>query len=99
MDACALGYIHPNTHIHNTHNIMAYFTDTLEPCHRLSDEGEMHLRMLLELKADEILFKHKHPIRYWLQRFVNLLRCGDSTWDGAHYSKEDKYKDGYSYVR
>ena len=50
------------------------------------------------MKADEILFKAKHPIRYWVQRFMNLIKCGDSTWDGAHYSEKGKYKDGFAYV-
>ena len=78
---------------------MAYYTDTLKPCHRLTKEGEEAYRLMLELKADEILFKAKHPIRYWLQRMMNFFRYGDSSWDGAHYSEKDKYKDGFSYVR
>jgi hypothetical protein len=55
--------------------------------------------LLLELMADEILFKSKHPFKYWMQRFMNWVRTGDSTWDGAHYTEKEKYKDGYSYVR
>ena len=78
---------------------MAYISDTLEPCHGLSEKGEEAYRRLLELKADEILFKAKHPIRYWWQRLCNLMKYGDSTWDGVHYPPEKKYKDGFSYVR
>lgn len=86
-------------HTHNTHTTMVYETKTLELCHDLSMEGEREYRLMLELKADELLFKSKHPLKYWIQRIKNLLKTGDSTWDGAHYSEKDKYKDGYSYVR
>ena len=78
---------------------MAYETDTLELAHALSEKGEEEYRLLLELRADEILFKAKHPFKYWFQRFKNWVKKGDSTWDGAHYSERDKYKDGFSYVR
>ena len=78
---------------------MAYDTNTLELLHALSDKGEEEYHLLLELKADEILFKSKHPFKYWFRRFRNWVRTGDSTWDGARYSEKDKYKDGYSYVR
>ena len=87
----------PN-HTKHTH-IMAYDTKTLELAHALSEKGEEEYRLLLELMADEILFKSKHPFKYWFRRFMNWVRTGDSTWDGAHYSEKDKYKDGYSYVR
>ena len=30
---------------------------------------------------------------------MNFIKYGDSTWDGAHYSEEEKYKDGFSYTR
>ena len=89
-----------NTHIHNITVIeMAYDSETHEPLHPLTPEGEEAYRLMLELKADEILFKSKHPFKYWIQRLVNLIKTGDSTWDGAHYPPEEKYKDGYSYVR
>ena len=78
---------------------MVYYTDTLEPCHELTEKGKEEYRRMLELAADEILFKSKHPVKYWLQRLRNLIKYGDSTWDGAHYPEEEKYKDGYSYVR
>ncbi len=78
---------------------MAYDTITGQPYHSLTKEGEEAYRLMLELKADEILFKSKHPVKYWLQRLKNLWKYGDSTWDGAHYPPEKKYKDGFSYVR
>ena len=78
---------------------MAYDKETLQPCHEFTEEGEKAYRLMLEMMADEILFKAKHPVRYWVQRIKNLIKYGDSTWDGAHYSEEEKYKDGFSYVK
>ena len=83
----------------HTHNIMVYETKTLELCHGLTPAGEQEYRHMLELLADEILFKSKHPLKYWTQRLMNLLKTGDSTWDGAHYEEDQKYKDGFSYAR
>lgn len=85
-------------HTH-THTTMVYDKETLEPLHPLTKEGEEAYRLMLEWKADEILFKNKHPFRYWIQRLKNLWKYWDSTWDGAHYSEKDKYKDGFSYSR
>lgn len=78
---------------------MVYETKTLELCHPLTEEGEQEYHRLLEEKADEILFRAKHPIKYWTQRIYNLLKTNDSTWLGANYSEEQKYKDGYAYVK
>ena len=78
---------------------MVYETHTKQVVHALTEKGKEAYRLLLELKADEILFKAKHPVKYWLQRLRNLWKYGDSTWDGAHYSEDEKYKDGFSYVR
>lgn len=44
---------------------MVYDTKTLEPLHGLTEQGIISYQMLLGRKADEILFRHKHPIRYW----------------------------------
>ena len=78
---------------------MVYYTKTLEPCHPLTQIGEEEHRKLLEFKADEILFRSKHPFRYWFQRMMNWIETGDSEWDGAQYSEQEKYKDGYSYSK
>ena len=77
---------------------MVYSNDTLEICHELTELGINAYSLILQMKADEILFKAKHPIKYWVQRLKNLIKYGDSTWDGAHYSQKDKYKDGFTYV-
>ncbi len=53
---------------------------------------------MLERKADEMLFKHKHPFKYWWQRLGNLIKEGDSTWSGAHYPPDRKFKDGFEYT-
>ena len=66
---------------------MVYETDTLKICHPLTKEGEREYRLLLERKADEILFKSLHPVKYWVRRILNLVKTGDSTWDGPHYSE------------
>lgn len=76
---------------------MVYYTKTLEPCHSLTEAGEIEYHRLLEEKADEILFRNRHPLKYWWRRLSNYLSCGNSTWDGVHYSESEKYKDGYSY--
>lgn len=78
---------------------MVYDSKTLEPLHEMTPDAEEAYRLMLELKADEILFKAKHPVKYWIQRFRNYIKYGDSTWDGAHYSEEEKYKDGFSYTK
>ena len=77
---------------------MVYYTDTLEPLHELTEEGEKLHRKLLEQQADEILFKSKHPLKYWAQRLKNWIKFGDSTWLGPNYSEDEKYKDGFSYT-
>ena len=76
---------------------MAYYEDTLEPLHDLTPQGEEMHRRLLEYMADEILFRYKHPFKYWAQRLRNWWVLGDSTWTGPGYSDEEKYKDGFSY--
>ena len=78
---------------------MAYMSDTLEPAHGLTELGEQAYRQMLEFKADEILFRAKHPFKYWTQRLRNLMAYGDSSWDGSHYSLEEKYKDGFAYSK
>lgn len=77
---------------------MVYYTNTLEPLHGLTKFGKEMYKKLLEQRADEILFKSKHPIKYWWQRTRNLIRHGDSKWLGPEYSEEEKYKDGFSYT-
>ena len=76
---------------------MVYDTKTYRVLHPLTKEGEKEYQAMLELVADEILFKSKHPFKYWAQRLWNLIRKGDSTWDGAKYREEEKYKDGFAY--
>lgn len=76
---------------------MVYYTKTLEPLHELTEEGRKAYEHMLEAIADEILFRHKHPIKYWFQRLCNKLKYGDSTWLGPEYSEQEKYKDSFSY--
>lgn len=51
---------------------MAYDTKTLEVLHRLTSQGQEHYQKMLEEKADEILFKHEHPIK-WIMLKVKQL--------------------------
>ena len=90
--------MHNNTHIQQLNTTMVYYTDTLEPLHGLTESGEEMYRKLLEQRADEILFKSKHPIKYWWQRLRNWVKYGDSEWLGPEYGEDEKYKDGFSYT-
>ena len=60
--------IHQNIHAYiNTLVIkMVYDSETNSPLHKMTEEGEDAYRLMLELKADEILFKAKHPVKYWI---------------------------------
>ena len=54
------------THINTPVIKMVYDSKTNEPLHKMTKEGEEAYRLMLELKADEILFKAKHPLKYWI---------------------------------
>ena len=43
---------------------MVYNDKTLEILHGLTPEGKEQYQKMLEQKADEILFKHEHPLRW-----------------------------------
>jgi len=43
---------------------MAYDEETLEALHPLTEQGKQQYQQLLERKADEILFKHQHPLKW-----------------------------------
>ena len=42
--------------------------EELRPLHKLTPKGEEDYRKMLEQKADEILFKHQHPLRWMIDR-------------------------------
>ena len=52
---------------------MAYDTETLQVLHDLTPEGEDHYHKMLEEKADEILFKHEHPLKWVIQKIHNAF--------------------------
>ena len=58
---------------------MAYDED-LRPCHGLSKEGKASYEKMLERKADEILFKHEHPFKWFVQKFI--------LWKGMQYGRK-----------
>ena len=53
---------------------MAYDTDTYEALHPLTGVGQVRYQQLLEEAADEILFKHAHPIRWALQAAIRMMQ-------------------------
>lgn len=53
---------------------MVYTSDKFEPCHGLTETGKAEYEKLLERAADEILFRHAHPIKYALARIAEFFR-------------------------
>ena len=59
------------TIMQNVNNFaMAYDDETLEILHGLTPEGKEQYQKMLEQKADEILFKSQHPLR-WAMKFIS----------------------------
>lgn len=52
---------------------MVYETKTLKICHKLSKEGKCNYEKFLEQKADEILFKHEHPIKWLFKKISEIF--------------------------
>ena len=52
---------------------MAFYSDTLEVLHDLTPEGEEHYHKMLEQKADELLFKHQHPVKWLITKAKSLF--------------------------
>ena len=52
---------------------MAYDTKTLEILHGLTLEGQENYQAMLEKKADEILFKSKHPLRWAMSKVKDIF--------------------------
>ena len=42
--------------------------EDLCPLHRLTKKGEEQYHQYLETVADEILFKHDHPVRWFIEK-------------------------------
>lgn len=53
---------------------MVIDTETLKPLHELTEEGKITYSDFLERKADEILFKKSHPIRFYAGKIKELLQ-------------------------
>lgn len=47
--------------------------EELRPLHQLTESGKEHYRAFLEEKADEILFKHKHPVKWIAQKIKSCF--------------------------
>ena len=52
---------------------MSYDNDTLNILHGLTPEGQINYSKMLEQKADEILFKNKHPFKWLIARMLSLF--------------------------
>ena len=53
---------------------MAYDEKTLKPLHKLTERGKIEYELMLERKADEILYKHDHPVKAALEKIKDLLK-------------------------
>jgi hypothetical protein len=49
---------------------MVYYNKTLIPCHKLTKEGALKYHLLLEKKADEILYRHQHPFKWFFEKMT-----------------------------
>ena len=47
--------------------------EELRPCHQLTNQGEEQYRIFLEQKADEILLKHEHPVKWLVLKTKELF--------------------------
>lgn len=47
---------------------MVYETESLRVCHELSRQGEEAYHAFLERRADEILFRAQHPLKWAVSR-------------------------------
>lgn len=48
--------------------------ETLVPLHELTEEGKEIYRRYLEYRADEILFKDKHPLVYLYEYIKDMIK-------------------------
>ena len=47
--------------------------EELRPCHALTEYGKEVYRDYIEKKADEILFKHEHPLKWIVMKAKELF--------------------------
>ena len=47
--------------------------EELKPLHELTEEGKKNYSDLLEKGADEILFKHQHPLKWVVLKVKELF--------------------------
>ena len=53
---------------------MVYNSKTLEKCHELTDSGKREYQKMLERAADDILFRSKHPFKWFFIRILGFFR-------------------------
>ncbi len=57
---------------------MVYDAKTYVCLHKLTDKGKENYEAMLEAVADEILFRHEHPVRWMLEKikkYFNIKTC------------------------
>jgi hypothetical protein len=55
-------------------DVMVYYSKTLEICHGLTEKGEEEYQKMLEQVADDILFRSKHPFKWFFGRILEFFR-------------------------
>ena len=53
---------------------MTYQDDPLRLCHEMTAQHMHFWHELLEEKADEIIFKSQHPVRYFFKKLAAKLK-------------------------
>lgn len=52
---------------------MVYDSETYEICHHLTKDGKKRYREILEKAADEILWRHEHPVKAFFKDVKDWL--------------------------
>lgn len=52
---------------------MVYDSDTFKALHMLTEAGEISYRKILEQRADEILFKNRHPFKWAISKIREMI--------------------------
>lgn len=52
---------------------MVFYKDSFVLCHDLTKKGESAYHEFLERKADEIMFRHEHPFRWFWGKIAGFF--------------------------
>ena len=53
---------------------MVFEENTLRILHELTEDGKIRYQKYLEQKADEILFRHDHPLKYIYEQIKEWIK-------------------------